>query len=240
MRRSLVLGVAALLLVAGCGSDSAQEVSTDDGSATATYSVPAGTDAATVASVGRLLERRLDRLGVEDATVTVDGSDIEVAAPSGTPERVFDALDRRASLEFRPVLATQAPGATGTDVAHDFDGTTDYVLAPAAVTGAAIESSRAAVSAAGEWMVELVLKSAAIGTFNEVAATCFSTTPGCPTGQLALVVDGEVYSAPSIQAAEFERDQIQISGSFTEREAKDLAALLDAGVLPVPLERRRA
>ncbi len=43
-------------------------------------------------------------------------------------------------------------------------------------------------------------------------------------------------SAPTIQTASFEKDDIQISGSFTESEAKDLALALDYGSLPVNLE----
>jgi preprotein translocase subunit SecD len=45
-----------------------------------------------------------------------------------------------------------------------------------------------------------------------------------------------VVSAPTIQQASFQRDQIQISGSFTESEAKDLALVLRYGSLPVNLE----
>jgi len=51
-------------------------------------------------------------------------------------------------------------------------------------------------------------------------------------------LDGIVQSAPGIQAAAFERDQIEISGSFSEREAKDLALVLRYGSLPVQLEQQ--
>jgi preprotein translocase subunit SecD len=57
----------------------------------------------------------------------------------------------------------------------------------------------------------------------------------CPTGQMAIVVAGEVISAPVIQAASFDRDRIEISGTFTERSAEDLAGLLNLGPPPVTL-----
>jgi preprotein translocase subunit SecD len=47
-----------------------------------------------------------------------------------------------------------------------------------------------------------------------------------------------VQSAPTIQEPSYTKDQIQISGSFTEGEAKDLALVLRYGSLPVELERQ--
>ncbi len=77
--------------------------------------------------------------------------------------------------------------------------------------------------------------------FNQVAAECFSSAPTCPAsaggpGSLAIVLDGRVISAPAIQNATFERDDITISGDFDESSAKDLANVLKYGALPVPLE----
>ncbi|MSW30062.1 MAG: SecD/SecF family protein translocase subunit, partial [Actinobacteria bacterium] len=62
----------------------------------------------------------------------------------------------------------------------------------------------------------------------------------CPTGQLAIVLDGRVLSAPSINSQSFKADQIEISGSFTERTAKDLATALKYGALPVEFEQQQA
>lgn len=49
----------------------------------------------------------------------------------------------------------------------------------------------------------------------------------CPTGQVAILLDGEVLSAPTVQQPSFERDQIVIAGEFTEPEATDIAQTLD-------------
>ena len=77
---------------------------------------------------------------------------------------------------------------------------------------------------------------AGIDSFNAIAAQCQPPSPTCPTGQLAIVLDGVVQSAPTIQAPAFERDQITITGQFTEREAKDLALVLRYGALPIQFE----
>lgn len=49
---------------------------------------------------------------------------------------------------------------------------------------------------------------------------------------LAIVVDNEVYSAPMVQS-EIAGGSMQISGSFTQQEAKNLASVLNESVLPV-------
>ena len=68
---------------------------------------------------------------------------------------------------------------------------------------------------------------------------CFNRRPTCPTGQLAIVLDGRVVSAPNINAESFQADAISISGSFDEGEAKDLALVLRYGSLPVELEAQQ-
>jgi preprotein translocase subunit SecD len=113
-----------------------------------------------------------------------------------------------------------------------------YALGPAGAVGRAISTARASVTPAGEWIVELEMTSAGIKAFNTVAGQCYQKAANCPSGQLAIELDGIVQSAPAIQAPEFKRDQIQISGSFKEREAKDLALVLRYGSLPVQLKQQ--
>ncbi len=51
--------------------------------------------------------------------------------------------------------------------------------------------------------------------------------------EVAIVLDGKVYSAPTVQG-EIRGGISQISGNFTVTEAKDLANILKAGKLPAP------
>ena len=120
----------------------------------------------------------------------------------------------------------------------DKEGKARYALGPAGSIGKDISSARARVSQTGQWTVSLTMTKDGIKPFNEVAARCNHRDQTCPTAQLAVELDGIVQSAPTIQEETFERDQIQISGSFTEGEAKDLALVLKYGSLPVQLEKQ--
>jgi len=52
---------------------------------------------------------------------------------------------------------------------------------------------------------------------------------------LAIVLDNQIISAPIVQS-EIDSGQAVITGSFTLEEARNLAKLLNAGALPVPIE----
>jgi preprotein translocase subunit SecD len=103
-----------------------------------------------------------------------------------------------------------------------------------------VSSANATLSETGEWEVRLTMHSGSPGidTFNALAAECFSGGSTCPTGKVSITLDSVVQSAPQVQAANYKKDQIQITGNFTEREAKDLALVLKYGSLPVELERQ--
>ncbi len=117
-----------------------------------------------------------------------------------------------------------------------------YQVGPVGLTGSALDTARANLGQSGQWVVAPVFKDGAdgIGKFNGAAGQCYSKAATCPSGQLAIVLDGQVLSAPSINAASFKADQIEISGSFNERTAKDLATALKYGALPVEFEKQQA
>jgi preprotein translocase subunit SecD len=119
------------------------------------------------------------------------------------------------------------------------DGEGVYQLGPALATGQIVSSARAEIPQ-GQWLVALSMKGGADGIdkFNEIAAQCNPPSATCPTGRLAIVLDSVVQSAPSINEPSYSKDDITISGSFTEGEAKDLALVLRYGSLPVELERQ--
>lgn len=54
-----------------------------------------------------------------------------------------------------------------------------------------------------------------------------------PRGRIAIVLDNSVYSAPVVNQ-EIPNGNSQISGNFTDEEARDLANVLKAGSLPAP------
>ncbi len=73
-------------------------------------------------------------------------------------------------------------------------------------------------------------------SFNSIGAKIFEdVTAKNVKKRLAIVLDGNVYSAPVIQER-IAGGNAQITGSFTMEEAKDLAIVLRAGALPAPLK----
>jgi preprotein translocase subunit SecD len=114
-----------------------------------------------------------------------------------------------------------------------------YRLGPAEATGEILSDANAQIQGVGTWVVGVEVRGDRIDEFNAIAAECFNGAPTCPTRQLAIVLDGRVVSAPSINAPSFAADAISISGDFTESEAKELALVLRYGALPVELEAQQ-
>jgi len=72
--------------------------------------------------------------------------------------------------------------------------------------------------------------------FNGVGAKRFDQLTAANVGKrMAIVLDDNIYSAPVIRER-ISGGSAQISGSFTEQEATDLAIILRAGSLPAPVE----
>lgn len=113
-------------------------------------------------------------------------------------------------------------------LAEDRDGEFQYQLGPAEVTGEAVSTARAAFEGAG-WAVNVEFTGQGSGEWDAMAARYVGQ-------QIAIVLDGVVQSAPTIQTAQFE-GEAQITGDFSEGEAKDLALVLRFGALPVELEQ---
>lgn len=109
-------------------------------------------------------------------------------------------------------------------------------LGPSKATGTIVRTARAEPPSGltGDWSVSVDLTRAGNDLFNQIASACFNGTPECPSKQIAIVLDGIVRSAPTVQAATFD-GTVSISGQFAEKEARDLALVLKFGALPVEL-----
>ena len=112
-----------------------------------------------------------------------------------------------------------------------------YMVGPAAATGEVLQNDADAQVLNGEWVVVVGLRSGASGQdqWNAIAAECYSKTQVCPTGMLAIQLDQEIVSAPTVQTPTFS-SEVQITGQFTESEANELARILKFGAVPVKLE----
>ncbi|MEY4061637.1 MAG: hypothetical protein RL602_268, partial [Actinomycetota bacterium] len=111
-----------------------------------------------------------------------------------------------------------------------------YILAPAEVLGRQISSASAGLDtqAGSAWFVSLEFDNEGTSAFG--ALTSRVTSLPEPTNQVAIVLDGLVVSAPRITEA-IPSGNAQITGSFTQLEAQDLANVLKYGALPLAFDR---
>lgn len=110
-----------------------------------------------------------------------------------------------------------------------------YSAGPAGASGLVFSNDAAAEINNGTWSVVVGLLDGAAGEdiWNALSTRCFNKDATCPTGQIAIALDGEVISAPVVQQSVFTGGNVQISGNFTEAEARDLAKILEFGAVPV-------
>lgn len=119
-------------------------------------------------------------------------------------------------------------------VACDRTGTEKYLLGPAMITGDALTTATAGVPQNQlSWVVNL--------EFDQEGALAFEQATGAlaarqePQNRFAIVLDGKVISAPSVSQA-IPGGRAEISGSFNEQSATELANVLKYGALPLAFE----
>lgn len=78
------------------------------------------------------------------------------------------------------------------------------------------------------WSVEFSVTDDALRSFNALAEMCFQRSATCPTGQVAIIIDGEVVSAPVIQVPEYDGAGFAIGVGPDEAAARDIAERLSA------------
>lgn len=141
-----------------------------------------------------------------------------------------------ADLTAQPV-SDDPNDPNGTVIVQNIDGSEIYQLGPAFATGEVFNSDATADIIQGGWGVRVTLKGGADGEglWNVGASQCFSGGSSCPTRRMAIVLDGVVQSAPTVNQPSFSGG-VDITGNFKESEAKDLARVLKSGALPVRLE----
>ena len=152
-----------------------------------------------------------------------------VAPPSCSPTAGASSPD--------PALANTPSTPKGSDVSQSnvllpqINSTTRYVLGPAILNGSIIKNASAAVPQnGGGWQVNFTLTSSGSPKFDQLAQQYYQK-------QVAIELDGTVQSAPTINAQSF-GGQGQITGSFNESSAKNLALILRYGALPVQLNQQ--
>lgn len=105
-----------------------------------------------------------------------------------------------------------------------------YVLGPAELNGKDVDDAKATINQqSGAWVVNMDFTSGGSKKFSQTTSKLSQQQQ--PMNQFAIVLDGEVASAPSVNQTL--SANAEISGSFTQESAQDLANILSYGALPL-------
>ncbi|NLU74177.1 protein translocase subunit SecD [Streptomyces sp. HNM0575] len=116
-------------------------------------------------------------------------------------------------------------------------------LGRTAMTGDEVKSARAAVDPqrGSGWFVDLGFRDEGEDAWADLTGKAACSPPGDPQRRVAIVLDDKVISSPQVDPSVschhgISGGNTQITGDFGEKEAKELATLIEGGSLPVPVE----
>lgn len=179
-----------------------------------------------------------------DATPTPSGKPSAAASTpppaSPTPDAATAALQAKYAALDCTKAAVRAvtgdgvqPGDPTVACGQDSQGQWQkFILGPAEVDGTEIEKAQAVFDSQGAagWQVTMEFSNKGSKQFGEVTGRLAKNQ--APQNEFGIVLDGEVVSNPFVNTA-ITGGSAQISGSFKQTEAQDLANMLSYGALPL-------
>jgi len=193
------------------------------------------------------IRNRIDQFGVAEPSIQQQGDNRILVQLPGVqdPARAKALIGKTALLEFKLVdertdveTALRSGPPPGTEILYQrrVDKQTReerkvpfLVQKKAAITGRDVTTARVSIDQnTSEPYVSV--------DFNAAGARAFSDLTDANVGKrLAIVLDGNVHSAPQIRER-IPSGRAQITGGFSTDEATDLAIVLRAGALPAPVQ----
>jgi len=190
------------------------------------------------------IRNRIDQFGVSEPIIQREGINHIVVQLPGIkdPQRAIDLIGKTARLEFKMVREDIAPSSASIPEDAELlkerivDQTTGavnevpYVVQKKAlITGDLLTDAQVRIDSQFNQPYVAI-------DFNALGAKLFDQATAANVGKrFAIVLDNNVYSAPVIRER-ISGGSAQISGSFTEKTAADLAIILRAGALPAPVK----
>lgn len=198
-----------------------------------------------VAQALETIRNRIDQFGVSEPIIQREGINHIVVQLPGIkdPKRAIELIGKTARLEFKMVDegANPQPGMPispederviekKVDQATGAVTEIPYVLKKKTlITGDLLTDAQVRIDSQFNQPYVAI-------EFNSLGAKLFDQVTAANVGKrFAIVLDNNVYSAPVIRER-ISGGSAQISGSFTEKEAADLAIVLRAGALPAPVK----
>ena len=174
--------------------------------------------------VKSVMSNRIDEFGLTEPNITIQGEDrirIELPGVDDTQE-ALEIIGKTAQLEFLRVVYNSDSGKSPFASTGMMKDEFDY---EEVITGNDVKDSFLSKDQYGKPAVGIELNDSGTKAFFE------ATKKG---GQIAILLDGKVISAPNASVAIPDGKAI-ITGSFTNDEASQLASLIRAGALPVQM-----
>lgn len=185
-----------------------------------------------------IMGERLDGSGVAEPIIRPRGENaIEIQMPGASTKEnpeIIDIIKKPARLEFRTVHPSLEPDRTPTNqypvgyevLAEEIEDRSNgevyerrmFVKRIPEATGEIVEDAFASQTPTGGFQVNLVMTADGAKVFRTVTEQLL----GQP---LAIVLDGKLYSAPTVQGVLSKN--AQITGNYSQREAFDLANVLN-------------
>ncbi|MFF6782445.1 protein translocase subunit SecD [Streptomyces sp. NPDC012510] len=174
--------------------------------------------------------------GSGSASAKASGSASPPASP-GVDEATQAVQAKFAALDCNdPKQRAEAGKGKTTDTVvacgQDNGGWSKFVLGPVGVDGTEVDKAQALLDTqnGSGWQVVMDFDSKGADKFAKITGQ-LATQPS-PQNEFAIVLDDEVVSHPFVQAA-VTGGKAEISGSFTQEEAQNLANMLSYGALPL-------
>lgn len=193
------------------------------------------------------LRRRVDGLGVSEPSLQRSGGRRIIVELPGLddPAEAVATIGRTGRLSFHRVRGIAPAGTAigeaddGSVVIADEDGIA-LQLSPPLLQGADVTGAQVGLTpTVGTWSVEVDFANG--GAWAQLTGEAACHEPGDPRRRVAIVLDGEVLTSPQVGVevpcnVGIPGGTTTITGQFTQGEARELALLIRAGALPVPLE----
>ncbi|MFE7511848.1 protein translocase subunit SecD [Streptomyces sp. NPDC057540] len=224
------------------GSSSASPKPSASASSGATVGEKSATPTATGSPQGRALTEALkapsptptaSSSAKPKATGTPQATQTPDAATAALEQKftTLNCLDAKArSAAGQGVKATEPTVACGKNAIGQWE---KYLLGPAEVDGKDVDNAKAGLDQrTGQWIVDMEFTDGGSKKFQSITSKLSQQSE--PQNQFAIVLDGEVVSAPRVQTTL--SASAQISGSFNQQSAQDLGNVLSYGALPLSFQ----
>ncbi|MGA8015244.1 MAG: protein translocase subunit SecD [Candidatus Dormiibacterota bacterium] len=206
-----------------------------------------------------VLQNRVNSLGVSEATVQPEGTDlIEVELPGVPLQQAESVVGTTAQLHFAiaasgspPAAAATNPNYCGQHPANSFCVDQENLYQPSQLSNSSlypsgyhwkidnkipassIESASVGTDQNGQPAVDITFNSSGGNEWNKITNTAYAATAGSPQNLIAIFLDNQVISAPQVTGGD-QGNHTEIT-NLTQSQAVSLSQQINAGSLPAEI-----